>query len=333
MVKEENYDLFYSPEKVYGISYMMNMQNNICVRKGESKQMSCLEGCNPYLVYSTTNDENQGKYGKILNSARIQRRPFFRYIYSENENLFYQEELPWLEWKDVYGPNQLVNLSIKTQLRIAIRWAASRGIYNLDGVRIMVVSDEVLLNLHDRTVRTFGYIPIFTDFSNARDVGDLPSELARFNLTPEEENIVRSAILLPPITKENSPCSRINLMYPPIESNAISDVCYTFVGQTYFSRAYSLYLLFTNEKNYEIKLAYLLILQDYAKIALEMNQKYNVLYPERETRKAYETGDTPTRKIGDKIYYQNQQEFLQELLKIEIPRYQVILPSLTARNV
>jgi hypothetical protein len=219
-------DLWYMPDQVIGISFLIRYY------KGEQLPQDI-----QYQTISDVGNNKQIEYGlKVFNQARLEHYPYFlyTYFYDQNNKIAYTELLPWInDVNEVFNASPVLRTAIYLQIRQALKWAANKGIYGVSGLKLLLISEDIIVNLPSSQLYSYGYIPFFTDFSGCTTSGNIVDELARY---PIDINLSRQIMV------NNDKHSQFRLLYP-ISKNVITSNCarFRYMIESYYNRLVCIY--------------------------------------------------------------------------------------------
>ena len=159
---EDDISQWWLPSQVSGISYLFRYCD--------------YNGLPDDLNFQQTTNKKQIELGlRVFNVARRECYPYFlyTYYYDKDSTVAYAELLPWISNVDeVLAANPVLRASIYLQICQALKWAADRGIYGMSGLKLLLVDEDTIVNLPDINIRSFGYIPFFTDYTECFMIND-----------------------------------------------------------------------------------------------------------------------------------------------------------------
>lgn len=284
---------FYLPEHPLGISYLF------------------VYGCQPEVFQNPNSDVQnnliQAYYGIVfLNAARLERHPFYRYVFYYKNGRTFQEKLDWFPVSEVKDRN--AQASINLQLREAIKWAAAHGVYNLQAPKVVKINQDKVINLPSLNIKSYGYVAIFTDFTLCQKTGNIQDELEKYPV----DAALLSVILVSDPRPED-------LLYPEVKTAKYPDSRYRSLVQSYINRIHEIYNAYFNLSEVAKKeqgIIYILIMKEYARMAREISYGRKVLYPAHATPYKYEIVSKHLLKAG---LIPDQNELIDKIISMPTP--------------
>lgn len=230
MERDIDPEKWYLPSQAVGIGYLIHY----CIGNlPEDVQ---------YQTISVSRNERQIEFGLgVFNQARMDRYPYFLYTYDCKDDTAYMELLPWIsDINRVFEASPVLETAIYLQIRQALKWAAGKGVYGMAGLKLVLIPEDIIVNLPDMDLYSYGYIPIFTDFSNCTRTGNIVDELSKY---PIDNALARQ------ITVRGEVLSS-RLLYPA-SRNLVSSNCsrFHYMIESYYLRLQSLYNYYTVNMN------------------------------------------------------------------------------------
>jgi len=255
-----NPDLWYIPSQAIGISFL--------IRHCKDKLSQDI----PYQTLTTTTNNNsavnkQINFGlQIFNQARLDRYPYFLYTYDYDakNNIGYAELLPWItDVNEVFEASPVLKVAIHLQVRQALKWLSNKGIYGVSGLKLLLVREDIVVNLPDMDLYSYGYIPMFTDFTNCTTSGNIVDELAKYPITMNNNSNIAQQLLV----KEQVLSSR--LLYP-VSRNIAATNCsrFRYMIESYYQRLQIIYSYYVVNPNNFWTPVFVAIMKEYATMIL-----------------------------------------------------------------